>query len=98
MHDGLIYLFWAVVLVGTGSLTVAAGCAVIALARGVGRVLGSVRRAGRDRRPAPPRPAAAAALYRACHTTVCGHMTMPHDPAGPGQWICRGCGTAAAEV
>jgi hypothetical protein len=58
-------------------------------------------RAGREHHaePAPrSRPAFIEPVaYVPCHTTVCGHMSTPHDrtPAG---LTCRGCKTTKEEL
>lgn len=38
-----------------------------------------------------------APAYLPCHTTVCGHMTTPHDRTAAGL-VCRGCGNTTLEV
>lgn len=46
-------------------------------------------------RPAPAPVAArvdAAAVWLACHTTRCAHLTTRHDET-PAGLVCRGCGT-----
>ncbi|MFD0078190.1 hypothetical protein ACFVIY_37815 [Streptomyces sp. NPDC127166] len=46
-------------------------------------------------RPAPTaRVESVAAVWRACHTTRCAHMTTRHDET-PAGLVCRGCGTVA---
>jgi hypothetical protein len=73
--------------------------AVVAFA-GVATGLVAVLWAGHEHRaaPAPPAtvPAPAPPAYVPCHTTMCGHMTVPHDRSAAGL-TCRGCGTTREE-
>lgn len=65
----------------------------IALA-GATTAIAAALRAGREHHAEPaPRPAGhAPAAYVPCHTTVCAHMSTPHDRTTAGL-TCRGCGT-----
>lgn len=46
-------------------------------------------------RPAPTTARTdASAVWRACHTTRCAHLTTRHDET-PAGLVCRGCGTVA---
>jgi hypothetical protein len=80
----------------TSNITALAYAAVAV--SGVTGVIAATLRAGREHRaepaaaPASPTPAA----YVPCHTTVCAHMSTPHDRTAAGL-VCRGCKTTKEE-
>lgn len=78
-------------------VAVATITAVSGLAAGLGAVLALKLARGDHFGQTPAVEPTPTAAYLPCHTTVCGHMTTPHDRTAGGL-VCRGCGHTLAEV
>ncbi|MFF2774829.1 hypothetical protein ACFVU3_07960 [Streptomyces sp. NPDC058052] len=83
-------------LLGIGAVTVAVAtvCGAAAAARAARALVSSSRRRpARTRPPAVPPvvPALRPYVWVQCDTPKCGHLQMPHYPAGPGYVACSNC-------